>query len=858
MFALDLSGSMLGENITDAKNAANTLIDTLANNRTVDAKWKLVTFNNSATIRTSNWKSSQEMKNLVGQQSAVYSTGTNYEAGLREAGNAIDTARSDAIKIVVFLTDGQPTYHGTSSYGGGTYTNDDDYKGALDGAATITCDRFYAIGMDLTDNIGLYENWPWEEQLGPEISGEDLLRQVANQVHANPDNKNVQNVDEDGDLSSVFSGIAGSIISYTASNVTIQDTLTDEVDQVAGTELTVKVTNKDGRDVTAEEQEAGKFSATYDSTSKQLKLDFADSYELKQDYTYSVTIKIKTNEAAKKAYEENDYEYPDVGEEGTDAPDNISNTSSGKKGFFSNVGDSAKVTWTTNGEEKKGLYNHPVVQIPDEDLPVKAKKEPVNFYLNLSSKILDTDGSITGQENGDFTTSVSGDQSGETEGGQGIGVPINEDLKVVVPKEHVNHEEVQDGWVYGVIGGESELNAKQVDEYIRKLGTEEGAYGNQDGTEYEWYQIVDGNGNPAFPTDEEIFEYIRDNWTKGVSKEKDIKVNEEPIDVDNLTTENFAIRWYVFKDQKADCWHIDGILVPKSGLLNITKTFSNKEVADQLTDTFAIEVKGNFLGNGDSTKTLTLEQASVTGGTTENEPVTYTWTSLAVFGDSYEVKETGYQNGLTDWKYESTNYTNRYTYRVEDSGSTSEVTIKTDRTGNDEEPIVQTLAFTNNYGLKATNLDLKKTSKNGEYITGAEFKLSQKQESGEWQVIEETIEVSNDQTVELTDLVTGEIYKLEEIQAPEAHMLLGEPIYFTVEDGTVKLCDENGHTNAGEDEMWELNNGVLTIKNNILYDLPEAGGSGIYWYTFSGALLMMGAALIVYREKRKREVLLRK
>ena len=51
---------------------------------------------------------------------------------------------------------------------------------------------------------------------------------------------------------------------------------------------------------------------------------------------------------------------------------------------------------------------------------------------------------------------------------------------------------------------------------------------------------------------------------------------------------------------------------------------------------------------------------------------------------------------------------------------------------------------------------------------------------------------------------------------------------------------------------------VVALENDLLYELPETGGSGTYWYTVSGALLMMGAALIVYRQKRKREVLLRK
>ncbi len=878
VFALDLSGSMLGNNITAAKNAANTLIDTLANNRTVDAKWKLVTFNNSATIRTSNWKTSQEMKTLVGEQDAVYDTGTNYEDGLRKSGDAIDTARSEAIKIVVFLTDGQPTYHGVGSIGGGNYTNEDDYQGALEGAATITCDRFYAIGMDLTDNIGWRDgSWPWDDgsQVGPAISGEELLNQVASKVHADTENKYVQNVDENGDLSSVFSDIAGSITRYTASDVLIKDILTEEVDQVAGSQLTVKVTDKNGNDVTKEIQEAGAgLNATYDSDSssatyKQLKLDFADSYELVQDYTYSVTIKIQPNEAAKKKYIDNDYQYPDTGEEGTGL------TSAGKKGIFSNVKNSAKVTWVTNGEEKEGDYNRPVVQIPEGDLPVKAKTEPVNFYLNLSSKILDTDGDITGQENGDFTTSVSGDQSGKNEG-QGIGIPINENLVVKLPEDH-QHKQT----VVGVIGGTSETNAKAVDEKIREL--ENGTNGNQEGHTDEFYQIIDSStGEAAFPTDEEIFEYIRENWTtkeeqeegrKGVNKGKDITVNNTPINKDNLTTKYFAIRWYVFKDQADDCWHIDGILVPKSGVLNITKTFTNEEIANALKNNFMINVNGDFLAGTivepNTTIQLKLEDAKEVIKN-DNNTVTYTWT-LAIFGKNYIISEIGYNADVEDWMYVNTKYIYTDINGNESSrGDTTSAEIKTECQWSDEGEAVQksqTFAFTNNYDLKTTNLDLVKTSKNSDKpINGAVFKLSQKQKLGDgeaesWTVIAGKIEVSTENLeAELKDLVTGEIYKLEEIQAPEAHALLDEPIYFTVENGIVRLCDKNGIINAGTNEMWKLSSDgtVLTVKNNILYSLPSAGGPGIYWYTLSGTLLMAGAALIVYRQKRKREVLLRK
>lgn len=898
MMVLDVSGSMkdaVEENedskIIKSAEAIDVLVDSLDQD-TIDARYNIVTFGTSSEVLTGwSWDAEKVKASVNAEAEAIdhagdsYSQGTNYEAGMVTAQAQMARARANAMQVIVFLTDGQPTYYindNNSVAGKGFETSINTLNNTLNAASNLSASKLYVIGLDMKDNIAVYDNdnqyyygdlyhgWDeFEHYINASIDTDDLLQWICDASGIEGAKK--YNETNPNNLANIFGNIAGEVATIACKNVTVTDTLSEYAEPVEDNPtLWIKLYGKNARGefdfstplesvegsnptlnyVNPETGNVQDVTATY--TNGMITLDFPDDYELNPDYTYEVGIKIQPTDAAYTAYQNNNNSYPSgvMGETDT-------GTHSGNQGFYSNENATVTYDYTeSNRDPAPEEFPKPVIQISEDKLD---NLEPVNFYLNLSSKILDTDGNITGQENGDFTTSVSGDQSGKQEG-QGIGVSINADLKVKVPDDHI-HNAIS-SWPYGVIGGESEQNAKNVDEEIRKLGTPAGNYGNQAGTEDEWYQIVDGNGDPAFPTDEEIFKYIRDNWEIGVSKGKNIEVNGDPIDVNNLTIDNFTIRWYVFKDQKDDCWHIDGILVPKSGLLNITKTFSNKEVAEQLADTFAIEVKGNFLGNGDSTKRLTLDQVSVTGGTTENEPVTYTWTSLAVFGDSYEVKETGYQNGLIDWKYESTNYTYTKNEVVEDSGNSSEVTIETDRTGSDEEPIVQTFAFTNNYSLKATNLDLKKTSKNGEYITGAEFKLSQKQESGEWQVIKETIEVSNDETVELTNLVTGEIYKLEEIQAPEAHMLLGEPIYFTVEDGTVKLCNEEGVTSSGAstDEMWSLNEegNVLTIKNNILYDLPEAGGSGIYWYTFSGALLMMGAALIVYREKRKREVLLRK
>ena len=44
----------------------------------------------------------------------------------------------------------------------------------------------------------------------------------------------------------------------------------------------------------------------------------------------------------------------------------------------------------------------------------------------------------------------------------------------------------------------------------------------------------------------------------------------------------------------------------------------------------------------------------------------------------------------------------------------------------------------------------------------------------------------------------------------------------------------------------------LTVKNTDLYELPNSGGIGIYWYTIIGTLLMLAAVLILYKNNRQR------
>lgn len=94
-------------------------------------------------------------------------------------------------------------------------------------------------------------------------------------------------------------------------------------------------------------------------------------------------------------------------------------------------------------------------------------------------------------------------------------------------------------------------------------------------------------------------------------------------------------------------------------------------------------------------------------------------------------------------------------------------------------------------------------------------------------------------------------YQLSEIQAPSGYTV--SSITWTVEvaSGGVTIKEQDG----GELDGKEIG-GVqtFTIANEAVYSLPSSGGPGIFWYTISGALLLMAGTLILYNLK-KGEVL---
>lgn len=135
-------------------------------------------------------------------------------------------------------------------------------------------------------------------------------------------------------------------------------------------------------------------------------------------------------------------------------------------------------------------------------------------------------------------------------------------------------------------------------------------------------------------------------------------------------------------------------------------------------------------------------------------------------------------------------------------------------------------------------------------LEGAEFELklggtviaTGKSEAGgsiTWTVKDSTIDLYN----------LNDTYTIHETKAPTGYML-HEDWSVTFTNGLLTKVDGQNITGSAADGV------VIKLADKKVYVLPETGGSGIYWFSICGMLLMMAAAWIIYKNK-CREVLVK-
>ena len=273
-------------------------------------------------------------------------------------------------------------------------------------------------------------------------------------------------------------------------------------------------------------------------------------------------------------------------------------------------------TWTTSGQ--------------------KHRIGTVNFYLNLNCEIMDNESNGFKPDVSDdaFTDSIYATRLfGGNDILEGLG-----NVMVLAPPDN-------------------ETKAYEVDQTLRsaiKTPIEyKGGYDNKECTAYLTLE--------DFPSDESVLASLRENNTDNIT------IDGVRVPVEDLTTENFAIRWYVLKYNTSDGWHIDGVLVAKEACFTVAKTFAGDlEAINKVKNNgYYISIKHESDSNGTTETTEDMElvlkpESDVTEKgklgyrSYDSDTNSYIWVVPARQGRKYEISEQNYL--LSDIKWTNSCY----------------------------------------------------------------------------------------------------------------------------------------------------------------------------------------------------------
>ena len=365
-----------------SKDAIQTLIDNFnANKDKLDVKYSIVTFSGSKGNWDSTWNDAEVNQEWAYSNEFTVSNsdswdqgsgvldfapegGTNYAAGFREGKSQLKTARSTAQKVVIFLSDGEPTYYYNSrgmTVGAGNADADDaTYYGVPTSNPGFCSRAAYTEASGITN-----ANYFYTIGLGTESSiNKDVLKTLSEKVAASSKGCTVNtnnapfmctSLDE---LKKVFANISAEVQKFACKNVQITDFLSDNVNIVevnAGKEdpynFRISMKKADGTSGTVPDGT----NASYVAEEKKVILKFPEKYELEAGATYFVTFTVEPSDLAYQKYAQSGGVYTDKGEEGT------GEISAGKDGYFSNA--KAEVSYVYKNESRTEPYNKPVVQV---------------------------------------------------------------------------------------------------------------------------------------------------------------------------------------------------------------------------------------------------------------------------------------------------------------------------------------------------------------------------------------------------------------------------------------------------------------------------------------------------------------
>lgn len=404
IYVLDVSGSMddwIGDQRKrDAANKAiSSMTNSLANDKLINARFSLVTFSGSRDSRIYNdadnpvpWTSNAGTLNSSLPERS--NGGTNYEAGLIKAKDLLESARKGATTVVIFVSDGNPTYYydnnGYTAGKGGQYDSD-AMQAAQNEVKKLAATYFFKVGV------------------GQKTSDYDKLKLITgtngpaydDSLHAGTKTKPVFEGTDTKTLNAAFEEMRGAITSISCTAVNITDTLRSDYAQIVkkadGSPTALQIVVKDGNGAVKGEGEGSvtldgtklnnvnvsTINAVYDETTKRIKLNFDSAYQLEENWTYAVIANI---EPTAQAYEDycKDKGYPDgeIGEAGT-------GTHARESGFYCNT--NAVLSYNDGEPGKTAIYAKPVIQVKPGTLKITKRISGLSndqiADANLSNKL---------------------------------------------------------------------------------------------------------------------------------------------------------------------------------------------------------------------------------------------------------------------------------------------------------------------------------------------------------------------------------------------------------------------------------------------------------------------------------------
>lgn len=947
LFVMDTSNSMMREmNSKDDLNdyttnkksrffnqqkAVEAAVAKLKSKKNVDAQFAVVSFDTQAGIETKWTKDSIKYPTSVGKypyypyypRSSRYDKqagGTNYEAGLIKAKQLLDSGRPDATKIVVFLSDGDPTfYYNKDSQGnitgiGGGKGN--SYDGtAMTNAKTqlgnMSMNYFYTVGV------------------GPEDSYEHLSSLISSAPIGTVTGS--YNGTDSSNLKNAFDTIIRDATELLCTEVTVTDTLTDEV-ELADQELQVVVKDETGKVINKLKNASGNEVDVSDIITTQTKKDpygktqiimqFESDYKLESGYTYYVTAKIRPTTKAYLEYQNGSY--TGTGDKNTDEylgtgkkPGNDTRndgTSSEQNGFYSNV--SANVTYKYNNKTYTKPYAKPVIQVNDSTVSHTVDKkwendsDKVAVVVELKAYVTKAADSEINADNPKYLTSADVKN-----------LPTSMQVNLSETKNWTYRwENLPTKYFYETADGIKETDIHYTVEEVQT-----------DATKAFYGQVTESSDGKTTTIrnkkkDQEDKPFIEVTKTfKGLTKDQIRELAEasspytitlthtktnttKPLtmdasELDRILRGSDDEKVWTYTWKLEDC--LDGTYkvsesnYSKEGY-DVTVTINGQQVTDW-TDFSVVTKQATISEYKQSGKTTTCSPKEFTIGKvnlivaklTANEEY-FVWTSTPVsiserkeivklindkidgikgigFSPEVELQKCYFYsgNGINDtlvFRNGEIKYDGQDKLTFDASKQWSMFAAGTYTFTETQNAEIQ---ITNKYTEQTADLNLVKTSVNGTKFDGAEFKLYKKNDKEEYELqkfaytddsgkpqTKETIQVINTDTseAELKNLPSGQYY-LEEVKAPEACMLLADKIYFKQEKGVITLTDKDGAKLATSPTMWDLSSKdgkyTLTVKNEIIYDLPSTGHSGIFNILMSGILLMFAGILIIYKMKGK-------